>query len=132
MLFKYFLLWFPMTLIAILNGALRELAYQDAFGELAAHQVSTLTGIILLGVYMWLVSRRWKLTSSRQAVLAGLLWALLTIAFEFGFGHYVMHHAWEKLWHDYNLLEGRLWLFVLIWIGAAPYTFYQDNSSPTD
>lgn len=48
----YFLAWFPMVLIAIANAALREAGYKRYVGELAAHQISTLTGCILIGVYV--------------------------------------------------------------------------------
>jgi len=116
-----------MVFIGILNGVLREMTYKSYVGELSAHQISTLTGVILLGLYIWLILRRWELKSGRQALLVGLMWISLTILFEFGFGHYIMHHPWDKLLHDYNILEGRLWLLVLIWVGAAPYAFYKNE-----
>lgn len=31
----------------------------------------------------------------------------------------------EKLFHDYNILAGRVWLFVLIWTTTAPYVFFR-------
>jgi apolipoprotein N-acyltransferase len=50
---------------------------------------------------------------------------LATIAFEFGFGHFVAGHSWSKLLADYNVFNGRLWLLVLVWITIMPYGFYQ-------
>lgn len=44
----------------------------------------------------------------------------MTVVFEFGFGHYVMGHSWEMLLHDYNVLEGRLWVVVLAAVWAGP------------
>ncbi|MEW6447103.1 MAG: hypothetical protein AB1426_03305, partial [Bacillota bacterium] len=55
----------------------------------------------------------------------GLIWLVLTVAFEFGFGHFVMGHSWSRLLHDYNLLKGRLWVLVLLWVAIAPYVFYR-------
>ena len=40
-------------------------------------------------------------------------------------GHYIMGNPWSKLLHDYNLLRGRLWLFVLIWTTIAPYIMFK-------
>ena len=40
----------------------------------------------------------------------------MTVAFEFGFGHFVAGHSWQRLLGDYNLLEGRVWLLFLLWI----------------
>ena len=63
MIFKYILLWFPMTLIAIFNALLRESVYGPYMSELRAHQVSTLTAIIFFGIYVWLISGRWRIES---------------------------------------------------------------------
>lgn len=121
MTLKYTLAWLLMPLIAIINGAIREAGYRRFVSELLAHQISTLTGIILMGCYVWLLSRKWRIASSGQAILIGVIWLTLTVAFEFLFGHYVMGQPWAQLFHDYNLLEGRLWVLFLIWITIAPY-----------
>jgi hypothetical protein len=48
----------------------------------------------------------------------------LTVLFEFIFGRLVMKHPWSKLLADYNLLAGRLWLLVLLWLVIAPVLFF--------
>ncbi len=122
---KYLLLWLPMVPIAVLNGALREKWYGKRISELRAHQVSTLIGILLFGLYIWWVVRLWPPQSGREAIVLGLVWLVLTIAFELLFGHYVAGHPWSRLLRDYNLLAGRLWILILIWIALAPYLFFR-------
>lgn len=39
---------------------------------------------------------------------------ILTILFEFVFGHYVIKNPWQKLLADYNILKGRLWSLLLL------------------
>ncbi len=56
-MWKYVLAWFPMVAIAITNGVLRQAWYGKHLGELQAHQISTLTGVVLFGVYIWFVVR---------------------------------------------------------------------------
>ncbi len=124
-MWKYVLAWFPMVAIAIANGVVRESWYGKHLSELAAHQLSTLTAVILFGVYIWFVVRFWPPTSAAQAIAIGLLWLAMTIAFEFLFGHYVAGHSWERLLHDYNLLAGRVWPLVLVWVAVAPYLFFR-------
>lgn len=124
MIAKYLLAWLGLPIIGIINGALRQFLYRDALGDLTAHQLSTVTGILLFGLYIWLLSRWWPLPSARAALTVGLLWLALTIGFEFIFGHYVMGNSWERLLADYNLLAGRVWVLALIWITSAPYVFY--------
>lgn len=122
---KYILAWFPMIFIAIANGLFREKILRSHLSELRAHQVSTATMIILFGVYVWVLFKIWFPTSANQAILIGLIWLLLTIVFEFLFGHYVAGHSWDKLLHDYNIFKGRVWVLILIWISLAPFIMYQ-------
>ena len=128
MILKYALLWIPLVFIAIVNGAIRDFTYKDALGELAAHQLSTLTGIILFGIYIWAIGLKWKLESARQAITIGLIWLVLTMAFEFLFFHYVAGHSWSVLLDAYNVFAGRVWLLVLIFIAIAPYLSYRIHS----
>jgi len=125
MILRYLLAWLPMVLIAILNGVLRQAWYAKYMSELRAHQLSTLTGILLFGIYIWSLTRLWKLESSGQALAIGFIWLGLTVVFEFTFGHFVAGHPWRRLLQDYDLLTGRVWVLVLIWVTLAPYLFYR-------
>jgi len=124
-LLRYLLCWFLLAVVSVANGILRQATYSDTLPELAAHQVSTFTGIVLTALVVWLFSRRWPLLSVRQALLIGLLWLAMTIAFEFGFGRYVAGHSWQQLFADYDLSAGRLWGLFLLWIAVLPYVFYR-------
>ncbi len=117
---KYSLLWIPMIFIAILNGALREFVLAKKFSELRPHQLSCLTGVLLFGAYTWLISLKWPLQSTKQAMAAGLVWLMLTVAFEFVFGRYVARHSWDRLFQDYNIIAGRLWVLVLLGVTLLP------------
>ncbi len=81
--------WLPMVPIAVANGALRQGWYGRYLSELTAHQVSTLSAAVLLGVYVWLVLRRWPPAGPGSALAIGLAWCALTLGFEFLFGHWV-------------------------------------------
>lgn len=121
MILRYTIAWIGLAIIGIINGVIREVGYGKFLGELLAHQVSSVTGIILFGLFTWCLTLRWRMQSSGQAFTIGIIWLALTIAFEFLFGHYVMKHPWSRLFHDYNILEGRVWILVLVWITIAPY-----------
>ena len=125
---KYAVSWIGLVGIGIVNGVLREKGYRQFMSELTAHQLSTVFGLVLFGVYIWILTRNWRIESSDQAFAIGAIWLVLTIMFEFIFGHYVMGHPWSRLFYDYNLLKGRVWVFVLIWTAIAPYMFYKFQS----
>lgn len=117
-----------MIPIAILNGIIRNYGYQKYTGELAGHQISTVTAIILFGIYIWLILQYLKIQLASQAIVVGLIWLGLTIAFEFLFGHYVAGHTWEKLFADYKIWEGRIWILVLIWTAIGPFVIFKLKS----
>jgi len=120
--------WLGMAVVAIVNGAIREKVYGPFMGELSAHQLATLIGLLLLGAYIWLLTGVCRIESPRQALVIGGMWLIMTIVFEFIFGHYVMGHPWGSLFYDYHLLKGRMWSLVLIWTAVAPYIFYRVRS----
>lgn len=122
---KYLLAWIPMTFIAIGNGILREYTYGGYLSDLKAHQVSTVILLILFAVYIWGVSRIWKFGSGLQALSVGLVWLVLTVTFEFGFGRFVAGHPWNALLNDYNIFSGRLWILIPAWIATAPWVFFR-------
>ena len=104
----------------IANGVLRTSVYGPAFSELRAHQLSTLSGMIIVAVYALVVVRWLEVRSAGEAWRAGVAWLVLTVAFEFAFGHWVAGHSWSRLFADYDLLAGRVWLLLLIAVAAAP------------
>ena len=124
MIIRYILAWVPMVFIAILNGAVREFTYGKRLCELRAHQLSTITALLFFGIYIGALTQFWRIETAEEAFTIGLIWLVLTVGFEFLFGHYVAGHSWGRLFQDYNILAGRVWILVLLWITIAPYVFY--------
>jgi hypothetical protein len=122
---RYILFWPALAVIAIINGSLRQFTYGQHMPELAAHQLSTVTGTLLIGAAVWALNRAWPIGSAKAAWMIGVCWLLMTIAFEFGFGHYIAGHSWSRLLADYNLLAGRVWPLFLAWITVAPYVTWR-------
>lgn len=122
---RFVLMWFGLLLLAIINGTIRDFTYLDSLGEHRAHQLSTITLLVLMSVYCYFIFGEWKLSSSEQAVLVGIVWLILTLAFEFLFGHFVGGHSWEKLFAQYNIFSGNLWILIIIWTAILPTAYYK-------
>ncbi len=127
---RYLLAWLGMLAIAVANGALRQLTFGRRLPELRAHQLSTLLGAVLVGFFIWYVVQRWPPSSGRQAVLVGLLWLALTVAFECFMGRVLSGRSWPQVLSDYDLLSGRVWLLFLVWLTAAPWLFLRLRDRP--
>ena len=125
MYLRYLVAWFPMIILAFANATIREAVYKRYVGELAAHQISTLTLGVLVGIYVRVLSKHLKLHSSGQAVGVGFMWLVMTIIFETALGRYVSGNPWGQVLRDYNVLEGRVWPLFLLWLTVSPYVFYR-------
>ena len=65
----YAVSWVGLVVLAIANGAIRENTYGKILSELRAHQLSTVTGLLLFGGFIWLLSGMWPMGSPRQAMV---------------------------------------------------------------
>jgi hypothetical protein len=119
---RWIVAWVGAPVLAIVNGAARELAYKDHVGESTADQISVAPLIGLLALYFWILQRRWPLASTRDALSVGAVWVVLSVLFEFGFGHYVEGDSWADLFGNYDVTEGNIWILILVWIAAGPAT----------
>jgi hypothetical protein len=81
---------------------------------------------ILIVTYLFL--KRVKGYTQKDTIILGLAWLVLTIAFEFTFGYYIMGHSWETLLADYNILAGRTWGLFLVTIAVAPVAMHKHLS----
>jgi hypothetical protein len=122
---RYLLAWFPMILIAVANGALREAWLVPRLGDHAARQVSTLLLIVFFAAYIAIVTRTWPIVSGGEAMAVGALWLVLTLVFEFALGRLVSGLSWREMIAEYDLAAGRLWALVPIWVAVAPYLFFR-------
>ena len=133
---KAVLVWFLMAVIANINGLIRNFGYGPIIGEYPGHIISTIIlitiFIIVIGLFFRLVKGNYE---NRDTLFIAIMWVLMTITFEFLFGHYIVGHPWERLLGDYNILEGRIWSFVLITTFCAPIfwgRYYQNKLDKKD
>lgn len=116
----WLLAWLGLPVLGIANGLIRDATYKQVLSEPSAHQLSTATLLMLMTAYIWTLERHWPIPTSRSALGIGGSWALLTILFELGFGHYVVGDSWSSLLQAYNLADGRVWAAVPLWTLLGP------------
>jgi len=116
------LAWLLFIPIIFMNAAFRELVYKPFTGELLAHQVSTITGSVAFFLLAYFLLRHYMYnTPNNKLLLIGLMWVALTIVFEFGLGIFVTGASWNKMLNDYNIGQGRIWIFFLVIILITPF-----------
>ena len=114
MFFTALIPWFLLVLLAIINGFIRQKFIIPKVGEQKAHVIGTIIFLILQFILIFVYVKMSLIRESSILLEVGVFWVILTVLFEFGFGHYIMKHPWSKLLADYNIFKGRIWLLVLI------------------
>ncbi|WP_275097081.1 hypothetical protein [Sedimenticola hydrogenitrophicus] len=119
-LFRAALVWLIIAILAIANGALRDLVLTPLIGPAWALPLSgvSLSFIILLVTNLTLRFLGANSTTTRW--LIGVQWVVMTLVFEFGLGHYFTEKSWEELLRSFNVLTGDLLLLVLFVSLIAP------------
>lgn len=113
-------IWFILAVSAIAVATFRVVVLLPPFGEQIAHQLGTVLYLIVQFLIIYLFIKKMKIKEVKTLLGIGIFWVVTTVIFEFVFGYYVMGNSWQKLFADYNLLKGRLWVLVLINNIAAP------------
>jgi hypothetical protein len=119
---KSFVLWLVFLAIAVAMGMARERWLLPIVGNFRAHQIGTVLVCGLIAVVV-LFGTRWLQLRPGQALRIGSFWLVLTLLFEFGVFGVLLGHPWPELFADYNLLQGRLWVLVLLTEALSPYVF---------
>ena len=114
-------IWVVLLVTAVLLASFREGVLTPRVGASGSHLLGTALAVAVMATIIgmtlpWVVPG----LEDRHLWALGAGWTLLTVAFEFLFGHYVMGHPWSRLIHDYNLLAGRVWALVLLTTLFAP------------
>ena len=106
--------------VEVVQGALRNLFVAPHIGDFRARQLAVFLGslLILVTTYFligWIGAQR-----TRPLLLVGLLWLVLTLAFELLGGHYLFGRAWRDLASDYDLFHGGLLPLGMVVLALSP------------
>lgn len=115
---KHMLVWLILPLLAVANGAVRDLTYGRGMPQDLAHSLSIFPLVGMILAIAILAARRWPL-DARGAARVGAGWFLLTIVFEFALGA-ALRVPLRELLAAYDVTRGRLWVFVPLATAAAP------------
>jgi hypothetical protein len=114
-------IWLIILVMAILNGLLREKVMAPAIGAELSLPLSGITlSLLVLLVAYFLVPVIGK-NNSHVFVLVGLLWVMLTLSFEYLFGHYVLGKSWTEINEVFDIKAGNLFIAVLFTAAFAPW-----------
>lgn len=114
-------LWGVFLVLAFLNAMLREKLISPLLGQTSALPLSG----VALSLFIFLTTLAFIPTfgvkSSNPCWALGGFWVLLTLAFEYLFGHYGMGKSWSEILPIFNVAQGNLMVLVLFTAFISPY-----------
>ena len=118
------LFWFVLLIVALFNATLREIGYKPLLTPLIgawAHQISSLTGILLFfgAIYLFLKKSK-ALYTKKDLIQAGWLWILMTICFESLMNIFLRGLSLKQTLETYYFWRGETWIFVLLSLLISP------------
>ena len=93
--------------------AVREFAYKDQVGESAANQISVAPLIALLGLYFWILQRRWPLATTRDALSVGAIWVSVVGALRVRLRPLRRGRFLDGPVRDLRRTAGNIWILIL-------------------
>jgi hypothetical protein len=119
MIGRALVVWLLMMAIETIHGVLRNRFLVPVIGDVGSRQIGVLIGsALILGVAILTIG--WIHPTSERALLTiGVLWLVLTLAFEFGLGH-ALGRSWTALLADYDLTRGGLLSIGMVVLALAP------------
>ena len=120
LLVKSIVIWLLFILVESLNGTIRTLWLVPSLGDIQAHQVSFITGSIVVVAIATLFIPWLHASRISQLLGVGLLWLGLTVAFEVALGRFILGYSWTQIAADYNLFQGGLMPLGLVWLMLSP------------
>ncbi|MGA1847584.1 hypothetical protein [Deferribacter abyssi] len=114
-------IWFVIVVAAIMNGALREKILVPIIGSDLALPLSGVSLAIIVFVVSLIFIPFISTSEPKIYITIGLFWVVLTLLFEFIFGHYIAGKSWKDVMQVFNVKKGDLFLVVLCITAISPW-----------
>lgn len=113
------IVWLIIIGAEFLHGTARVFLLEPLTGDFRARQIAVFTGILIISTISYLFVGWLRAKNNLQLILVGLLWLMLTVAFEISLGR-LLNLSWERIFSDYNLANGGLMPIGLLFLTFAP------------
>jgi len=134
---RAFATWFFIAVAESIHGIFRRIFILPVIGDLRAHQVGMLVGCLIIVAVAWACIRWIGARTFSEQLKVGAFWMVLMAIFEVSLG-LAFGYSQERIFSDYNVVEGRLMIFGMMFMLFAPalaakargFSAHSANNSP--
>ena len=120
-LVRGFLIWLVIVFVESVHGMLRQIFLAPLVGDFPARRIAFFIGMGLIFLITYVFIHWIRAVNSKRLFAVGLIWAVLTLLFEFGLGYFVLGYSSERMLEDYDVSRGGLMGFGLLFMVFAPF-----------
>ena len=114
LIFKVSIIWIVIAIFAVGNGIFREIILVPNIGHDPALPISGIILSLVIFLITYLFFPFLGKHDFKTYLLIGFQWVIITILFEFIFGHYVVGKSWSTIFQVFNIMKGDLFVLVLL------------------
>ena len=114
-----FATWFFIAIAESIHGILRRIFILPVIGDLRAHQFGILVGCLIIFAIAWACIRWIGARTFSEQIKVGAFWMVLMATFEVSLG-LAFGYSQERIFADYNVMEGRLMILGMMFMLFAP------------
>lgn len=118
---KASLAWLLIMLLAIANGIAREALLEPTMGPAIALPLSGILLALIILLASWLLVPWFGGARASTWFAIGVLWVVLTLLFEYLFGHFVAGMPWREISRVFDMVSGNLFLLALLSAALSPW-----------
>ncbi len=108
-------------LTAIANGVARESLLGPVFGPVIALPLSGVLLALAILLMSWLLAPWFGHARTSTWLGIGIFWVVLTLLFEYLFGHYIAGTPWTEIWRVFDVTTGNLFSLALLSAALSPW-----------
>lgn len=116
--------WLVLLVLAFANATIREMTYKPLLSPyigMWAHQISSITGILIFFGAIYLFLKRIKDKYSRKdLIVVGFIWIMMTFIFEISMNFFIQKMSLGQIVQTYYFWRGETWIFVLLSLIISP------------
>ena len=112
--------WLILIVVEFVHGIFRTIFLVPITGDFRARQIGVFIGSALILVVAYLFVGWVKAPNTKSLLHVGILWLVLTVAFELASATSFFGRSWESLGEDYNLAKGGLLQLGLVVLALSP------------
>ncbi len=121
MVLKALVVWLLIAVAEVLHGILRVRLLNRRVGDRRARQIGVFTGSLVIVAMAWIFIPWIGASTPADLFGMGLLWLVLMLAFDLGFGRLIFRFSWQRVAADFDPRRGGLLALGMLVLFLAPY-----------